>query len=106
MSVADITRSAAWMVALAVVAMVTTGWRRKARATAASARRPIFVRPIVGAELEELRPDLYDGTSWMQRLRAVTGGVVMAVALGAVLATIVGFGAAWTIITLSDKLVR
>ncbi len=86
--------------------MIAAGWRKRAKVTVAATRPRVFLRPLVGAEVEELRPELYRHTCWWRRLWSVTASTAMAIALGAVAATIVDFGAAWLIINLSDKLKR
>lgn len=86
--------------------MIAAGWRKPARVSAGTKRGAILLRPVVGTAVEELRPALHRRTPWWKRLWALIASGAMAVALGATIATTVGFGAAWLIITLSDMLKR
>jgi hypothetical protein len=107
MSVTEITTTAGWLVGLAIVACLAAGWRKPARATANPWRARGPFRPVVGTQLDELRvPMINKRTPWWRRLFSLAMIPSMAVVLGAAVATIVGFGVAWVIITLSDMLRR
>lgn len=88
------------------MALIATGWRKTARATAdpARARRPH--RAPTGVELTTTNAPLAKRTRWYRRLWAVMAGSVLAVWTGAILATAIGFGVAWVVITLTGMLKR
>ena len=104
MGITDVTTAALWIAGLAIVSMVAAGWRKPARATAdpARARRPN--RAPVGIPMEEARAPLYRPASIWRRVWSLCAGSVVAVVTGAVLATVVGFGFAYAVVTLSDML--
>ncbi|MEO5902040.1 MAG: hypothetical protein ABIR68_18180 [Ilumatobacteraceae bacterium] len=104
MGITDVTTAALWIAGLAIVAMVAAGWRKPARATAdpARARRPS--RAPVGIPMEEVHAPLYRPASIWRRVWSFCAGSVVAVVTGAVLATVVGFGFAYGVVTLSDML--
>jgi len=105
-NVTEVTTAAGWVAGLAIVALIATGWRQTARATAdpARARRPD--RAPTGLEVKGVEAPLYHGTHWIRRLWALATGSVLAVALAAVTATVVGFGTAYLVITLTSMLKR
>jgi ABC-type Fe3+ transport system permease subunit len=47
---------------------------------------------------------MYRPAPWWKRVWAAVSGTALALLLGAVLATLIGFGAAWLVITLTDML--
>lgn len=94
------------MVGLAIVAMIAAGWRKPARATANPARARGPFRPVMGAPVEELRAPLHKRTPIWKRVRAIAVMPVLAVVTGVVVFTVVGYGATWVVITLSDMLKR
>ena len=57
-------------------------------------------QPVGPADLAPL----FRGTRWYRRLWAVMWGGALAVWIGAVIATIVGLGASWLVIRLTDML--
>jgi hypothetical protein len=103
-SITEVTTAAAWIVGLAIVALIATGWRKTARATAdpARARRPH--RAPAGVEVTALPSPLATRTRWWKRLWSVLAGSVLAIWVGAVAATAIGFGVAWMVITLTSML--
>jgi len=105
-SITDVTTAAGWVVGLAIVALIAIGWRKPARATAdvARARRPL--RAPTGAELHELQAPLYTPTSIWRRIWSLVASSALAVWLGAVTATVLGFASAWIVITLTSMLKR
>ncbi|MDO8362260.1 MAG: hypothetical protein Q7V88_05145 [Actinomycetota bacterium] len=106
MSITEITVAAGWMAGLAIVALIATGWRKPARAATQTARAPLVGRPRGGVRLAEVRAPKAQPTRWWQRLWALVASSVLALWVGAVVATVVGFGAAWAVITLTDMLKR
>ena len=94
------------MVGLAIVAMIAAGWRKPARASARTPRARGPFRAIVGTQVEELKTPLAKRTPWWKRLYAIVMIPIVGVVLGAVTATVFGFGAAYLLITLSDMLKR
>jgi hypothetical protein len=104
--ITDVTTAALWIAGLAIVSMVAAGWRKPARATAdpARARRPR--RAPVGIPMEELHAPLYRPATIWRRVWSLCAGSVVAVVTGAVLATFLGFGFAYTVVTLSTMLKR
>jgi hypothetical protein len=104
MDITQVTTAAGWMAGLAIVALIATGWRKPARATADPARAWRPSRAPVGVELKEVRAPAATRTRWWRRLWSVVASSVLAVWVGAILATVVAFGLAWTVITLTDML--
>ena len=102
--VTEVTTAAAWIVGLAIVSMIAAGWRKSARATAdpARARRPS--RAPVGIPMEDVHAPLYRPASIWRRLWSLVAGSAIAVVTGALLATFLGFGIAYAVITLSNML--
>jgi len=103
-NISEVTTAAGWIVGLAIVALIATGWRKPARATAdpARARRPL--RAANGLELAELKAPAALRTRWWRRLWSVVASGVLAVWVGAIAATVIAFGTAWIVITLTDML--
>jgi hypothetical protein len=93
-------------VGLAIVAMVAAGWRKPARPTAdrARARLPQFARR--GVALEEFHAPMYHAAPWWRRVWSVIASSGLALILGGLVATVVGTGAAYLVITLSRMLKR
>lgn len=104
MSVTEVTTAAGWIAGLAIVALIATGWRKPARATADPARAWRPVRAPVGLELREVKAPMAQRSPWWRRLWSVVASAVLAVWVGAILATVIGFGTAWIVITLTDLL--
>jgi hypothetical protein len=105
-SITEVTTAAGWIAGLAIVALIATGWRKPARATAdpARARRPRSA--TTGLEVAELKAPMARRSPWWRRLWSIVAGSVLAVWIGAVVATILGFGTAWLVITLTNMLKR
>lgn len=105
-SITEVTTAAGWITGLAIVALIATGWRKPARATAdpARARRPM--RAPTGLEVDEVKAPWAHRARWWRRLWSVVAGSVLAVWIGAVVATIIGFGTAYLVITLTNMLKR
>jgi len=103
-NITEVTTAAGWIAGLAIVALIAAGWRKPARATAdpARARRP--QRAPLGVPVAELEAPLSRRTPIWRRIWAIVAGSAMALVLGVVFATIIGYGAAWMVIRLSDLL--
>jgi hypothetical protein len=81
--------------------MIIAGWRKPARATAAFARVNRRSRPV---SLTEVPVRHHRRTPAWRVAWSVSSLTVLAVAVAAVLATLVAFGLAFAIITLTDLL--
>ena len=105
-SITEVTTAAGWITGLAIVALIAAGWRKPARATAnpARARRPH--RAPTGVELVAVETELHRPPHPVKRLWAVGASGVLAVWVGAVVATIVGFGVAYAVSTRTHMLKR
>jgi hypothetical protein len=102
--ITDVTTAAAWIVGLAIVALIAAGWRKRARATADPARARLPSRAPVGIPMEEVHAPLYRPASIWRRVWSLGAGTVIAIVTGAVLATFVGFGLGFAVITLTEML--
>jgi hypothetical protein len=91
-------------VGLAIVAMIAAGWRKPARVTAdrARARLPRFAR--TGVALEEFQAPMYHAAPWWKRLWSVVASSALGLMMGGIVATVVGAGAAYLVITLTRLL--
>jgi len=105
-NVTEVTTAAGWIAGLAIVALIATGWRKPARATAnpARARRPRRANP--GVEVAAVDTPIGVSTPWYRRLWALVAGSALALWVGAATATIIGFGGAYLVITLTRMLKR
>ena len=104
-SVTDLTTQAAWMAGLAMVALVLAGWRKNARATARTPRRPPLVRrPWEPIGIAETTTSLYKRPGLLRRLWAIVAGSGLAIVIGTVLAIVIAFGLGYLVITLTDLL--
>jgi nicotinamidase-related amidase len=104
-SVTDLTTQAGWMVGLAIVALLATGWRKTARATAQTPRRePVVRKKWVPIGIAETTVSLYNRPNVIRRVWAVAASSAIAVVMGAVLAIVMAFGLAFAVITLTDLL--
>ncbi|MFT4616156.1 MAG: ABC-type nitrate/sulfonate/bicarbonate transport system permease component [Minisyncoccia bacterium] len=104
-SVTDLTTQAGWMVGLAIVALLGTGWRKTARATARTPRKaPVLRRKWVPIGIAETTVPLYRRPNVIRRVWAVVASSAIAVVMGAVLAIVTAFALAYAVITLTDLL--
>jgi len=90
--ITDVTTAAAWIVGLAIVALIAAGWRKRARATADPARARLPSRAPVGIPMEDVHAPLYRPASIWRRVWSLGAATVIAIITGAVLATFLGFG--------------
>ncbi len=104
MGITDVTTAAGWIAGLAIVGLIAAGWRKPARATADPARALRPGRAPVGIPVEEAPTPLYRPASVWRRVWALMAGSVIAVVTGAVAATVLGFGFAYVVVTLSTML--
>lgn len=86
------------------MALLATGWRKPARAQADPSRRDELSARL--PRLEEVSAELYRPAPWWRRAWSIVWGGTLAVWVGAVVATLVGFGIAEAVITLTDMLKR
>ncbi|MCE9620915.1 MAG: hypothetical protein K8R99_01070 [Actinomycetia bacterium] len=104
MNVTELTTAAGWIAGLAIVALIASGWRKPARATANPARaRMQRGMPDRAAVVEEKAP-LAEHTPLWRRVWAVVASGGLALWVAAVTATVIAFGSAWIVITLTDML--
>ena len=106
MDVNEVTIESGWIAGLAIVALIAAGWRKPARATARSLRAHPSLRPTERFGVTAVEAPAYRHPRWWRRLWSVVAGSVLAVWTGAITATIIGFGAAWMVIRLSEMLKR
>ena len=93
------------MVALAMVALIATGWRKNARATARTPRKePVVRRKWVPIGVAETTVPLYKRPNVLRRVWAIAASSGLALVLGAVLAILIAFALAFAVITLTDLL--
>jgi hypothetical protein len=104
--ITEITVAAGWIAGLAILALIATGWRKTARAAADPARASDLKAGRTGVEVVEVEAPFDRSTPVLRRIAAAATGGVLAVWIGAVVATIVGFGLAYGVITLSHMLKR
>jgi hypothetical protein len=102
-----LTLAAALMAAMAIAALVATGWRPRAKVTADPGRsRWPELEDARAVAVEELHAPTEQRTNWLKRLWSVVATTGLAVWVGAALATVAGFAAAWLVIHLTDMLRR
>lgn len=104
MSLTDVTTASAWIAALAIVALIATGWRKPARATVPvpRARHASSRRPPVPLEPVAVRP--YRRTPVWRRIWAILAAGTLTAVTGAILAIVVSAALAFVVITLTDML--
>lgn len=105
-SLEELTTASAWIAGLAIVALIAAGWRKPARASAPTAREGRRSRQQIPVELAEGEAYLHDRTSLARKIWAIAASSTLAVVIGAVIATVVAFGIAFTVIRLTDMLRR
>jgi hypothetical protein len=105
LSVDVLTVQAAWMAGLGVVALVFVGWRKPARARI---RRPrgVWMRERLPIVVDHEPAPLYRRPGPIRRVLAAVASGGLAVVTGAVIATVVAFSVAWTVVQLTDLLRR
>jgi hypothetical protein len=103
-STRELTIATAWIAVLAIVALVAAGWRKPARATANPARALRPRRARIGLPVFEAEAPLHRRTPLWRKLWALVASSTMAAVMGAIAATLIGFGVSWIVITLSHML--
>jgi len=103
-SVNDLTIRAAFVAGLALFALLLTGWRKTARATPKTARGGDgTLRRVPYAVVREPTPP-YRAPNPLRRLWALVASGGLAVIIGAVIATVVAFGASVIVTRMTDLL--
>jgi hypothetical protein len=105
-SITDLTTASAWMAGLAIIALIAAGWRKPARATATSTRAGRRSSPRSPVIVAESPTALHRRTALWRRLWVLVAGSTIAIVTGAVIATLVSAGIAYTVITLTTMLRR
>lgn len=100
MSTPQVTTYAAWLVGLAIAALIATGWRRRARASAEFQRLP----PEATPSLADTQAPLDAPTPWLKKAWSAVAAFGLAVWVGAAAAAVIGFGTAYLVITLTNML--
>jgi hypothetical protein len=103
-SLTELTTASAWIAALAIVALIATGWRKPARATVPVARGRRTPRPGVPVHAVPSAP--YRGAPLWRRIWAVFAASTLAMITGAIITILVAAGIAYTVVTLTDMLRR
>lgn len=99
-NVAELTAAAGWIAGLAIVALIASGWRKPARAATNHARgRLSSTVPRV-----EHKAPFAEPTPFWRRVWAVVASGGLALWLAAIVATVIAFGTAWLVVTLTDML--
>ena len=105
-SVTEVSTAAAWLIGLAIVALVLLGWRKPARANLIPLRARPGRGPRTWHQMQPVRTHVDGPESPWRRLRAAAAGFGLAVWVGAIAATVVGFGGAYLVVTLTGMLKR
>jgi hypothetical protein len=100
----EITTTAAWVAGVAVTVLIVAGWRKPARASIDPQRARPGTLLRAGSPEGRSRLEMYRPAPWWKRVWAAASGSGLALLLGAVLATLIAYGSAWLVITLSDML--
>lgn len=100
----ELTTASAWIAGLAIVALIAAGWRKPARATAAFVRAGRRSRNRAPVYVAEQPVPLHERPWLWRRVWAVVASGGLALVTGAVIATVVSAGIAYTVITLTDML--
>jgi len=103
LSVDALTVAAAWVAGLGIAALVLLGWRKPARAQAKRHRGDVTPVPV-GVPVDHDDVPVERGINPIRRLFAAAASGGLAVVTGAVLAILVSFAVAFTVITLTDLL--
>jgi hypothetical protein len=107
--ITEVTVAAGWIAGLAILALIATGWRKTARAAVDPARGAdpaVGSVGSLGAEVVEMEAPIERPTPVLRRIGAAAAGGALAVWIGAVVATVLGFGVAYGVITLTHMLKR
>jgi hypothetical protein len=103
-NVTELTTAAGWIAGLAILALIASGWRKPARA-ATDPVRARFLRVVpVRVPVVQHKAPLAEPTPLWKRVWAVVASGGLAIWVAAVTATVIAFGTAWIVITLTDML--
>jgi len=103
-SVTEFTTRAAWIVGLALFALLCAGWRKSARA---APRLPRGMKPPrAGIAVTEVAAPSYRRTPIWRRVWALGSASFLTVLTGALLAIVLAFAVSWVVTTLSELLKR
>jgi hypothetical protein len=105
-SLSELTTASAWIAGLAIVALIAAGWRKPARASADPVREQRRSRGRTVIELAETEAALHQRTPVLRKVWALVASSTLAIMIGAIIATVVSFGIAFTVIRLTDMLRR
>jgi hypothetical protein len=105
LSVDGLTIRAAFIVVLAIVALLLTGWRKPARAESRSPRGPLR-RGATGVVVEHYDTPAYRRPGVVRRLLALGASGGIGVVTGVLSAIILSFAVAWAVIWLTNLLQR
>jgi len=103
-SIEELTTASAWIAGLAIVALIAAGWRKPARANAPTGREGRRSRNRMPVELADGEAYLHHRTSLARKIWAAVASSALAMVIGAIIATVVAFGIAFTVIRLTDML--
>jgi ABC-type nitrate/sulfonate/bicarbonate transport system permease component len=95
----------AWVAGLAVFALLLTGWRKNARAQPRD-QRAALEPDRVPHEVVHVVTEPYRPAGPMRRLWAALASTGLVIVLGAVVATVIAFGVAIVVTTLTELLRR
>ena len=104
MNVTELTTAAGWIAGLAIVALIASGWRKPARAATNPARARMQSGIPDRANVVDEKAPLAEHTPLWKRVWAVVASGGLALWVAAVAATVIAFGTAWIVITLTDML--
>src|SRR5690606_39040024 len=103
LSVDGLTVRAAFIAALAMAALLLTGWRKPARAEPRSPRVGAHRSPS-GVVVDHLDTPIYRRPNVVRRVLALATSGAIAVLIGVLSAIIAAFGVAWAVIWMTDLL--
>lgn len=104
MNVSELTIAAGWIAGLAILALIASGWRKPARAATDPARARFRRALPVQVPVVEQETPLAEHTPLWKRVWAVIASGGLAIWVAAVTATVIAFGTAWIVVTLTDML--
>lgn len=106
MSVNDLTIRAGLVLGMAIVALLLVGWRKPARAIPRTVRGDGGRPRVLAVPVERLATAEYHPPSPLRRLGAGLASIVLALVIGAAIATVVAFAASVIVTTMTDMLRR
>ncbi|MDO8389088.1 MAG: hypothetical protein Q7V57_01255 [Actinomycetota bacterium] len=104
MSITQVTTYAGWLAGLAIAALVATGWRRSVHASAELERSRGQQAVHEAIELSEEHAPLDAPVPLLQKVWSAVAGFGLAVWVGAATATVIAFGMAYLVVTLTNML--